>query len=433
MLELGSLFAGRYRVMYVADERPGCILYQATEQPAEADTLARTVLIAECPQHTVLALEDTETLARATAELTGPGMLPLLAHFAEGQIYYMIVASEGSQDIGRASHIGQALGTDDDLLTYIDGLLQALERLHTATEPLLVGELQSTDTWVLPDGALVLAPFALIRPLSTSETPYRAPELEDLDTLPSQVSDIYALGAVCYHMLTGWAPPVTARRLAGTPLPPPHTLRADVAPLLEQVVLRMLAMYPGDRYQSVAEVRRLLQIARALGGAVPATTAAASPFATVALPPSGEPAAPATTEVAAVDAPTRYPLCNCGADQCLRQQCRYGRHAACRRYPACPHRYDLPGLVHRLSADALAGHLRVGAVSLCRAGAVAAGQRAANTIPRRTGRGRHRCTANAGTNGDPGTLAHPHRKTNPRRTRSGSARSGQQCHRARKR
>ncbi|NJK80450.1 MAG: hypothetical protein HC914_11290, partial [Chloroflexaceae bacterium] len=302
MLELGSLFAGRYRVMYVADERPGCILYQATEQPAEADTLARTVLIAECPQHTVLALEDTETLARATAELTGPGMLPLLAHFAEGQIYYMIVASEGSQDIGRASHIGQALGTDDDLLTYIDGLLQALERLHTAAEPLLVGELQSTDTWVLPDGALVLAPFALIRPLSTSETPYRAPELEDLDTLPSQVSDIYALGAVCYHMLTGWAPPVTARRLAGTPLPPPHTLRADVAPLLEQVVLRMLAMYPGDRYQSVAEVRRLLQIARALGGAVPATTAAASPFATVALPPSGEPAAPATTEVAAVDA-----------------------------------------------------------------------------------------------------------------------------------
>jgi serine/threonine-protein kinase len=79
-----------------------------------------------------------------------------------------------------------------------------------------------------------------------------------------QRSDIYALGAVAYYLLTGHAPFRGENALsvmiahARDAAPPPSALRGDVPPDLERVALRCLAKDPADRYPDAASLEQAL-------------------------------------------------------------------------------------------------------------------------------------------------------------------------------
>jgi serine/threonine-protein kinase len=98
---------------------------------------------------------------------------------------------------------------------------------------------------------------ALTADLTVSGTPlYMAPEQATGDRSLDARADIYALGAVMYHALTG-QPPFQAESAFAVmmahsrdPVTPPSAVRPDVPADLEQVVLRCLAKKPEDRYAS---------------------------------------------------------------------------------------------------------------------------------------------------------------------------------------
>jgi eukaryotic-like serine/threonine-protein kinase len=82
-------------------------------------------------------------------------------------------------------------------------------------------------------------------------------------------ADIYSLGASLYHLLTGRPPfeggstlEVVMKHLRLPPAPP-SDLVAGVSPACAEVVLRMLAKKPGERFNSYDELRRAL--AQAIG------------------------------------------------------------------------------------------------------------------------------------------------------------------------
>ncbi len=125
-------------------------------------------------------------------------------------------------------------------------------------------------------------------------------------------SDLYSLGIVLYELLTGKTPfdgetPVEiAMKHLSTAPKPPSTLRPDVPPELDMVVMRALAKNPDDRYQSADEMEGDLdRVAR--GARVSATTvdtatqvlrrpaaaaAAAATAATMIAPPPSAAAVP---------------------------------------------------------------------------------------------------------------------------------------------
>jgi eukaryotic-like serine/threonine-protein kinase len=123
-----------------------------------------------------------------------------------------------------------------------------------------------------------------------------------------QRSDLYSIGVVLYEMLTGEVPftgdtpvEIAMKHLSDTPRPP-STLRPEIPPDLDMIVLRALAKNPDDRFQTADEMDA--ELARvADGGSVTTITADA---ATAVLSGTSL-AAAAPTAITPPRTPTRRP------------------------------------------------------------------------------------------------------------------------------
>src|SRR5207302_2792590 len=93
-----------------------------------------------------------------------------------------------------------------------------------------------------------------------------------------QRSDLYSIGIVLYELLTGEVPftgetpvEIAMRHLSDTPRPP-STIRPEIPPDLDMIVLRALAKNPEDRFQTAEEMDAELE--RVEGGAAVTTETA---------------------------------------------------------------------------------------------------------------------------------------------------------------
>ncbi|GHO45305.1 hypothetical protein [Ktedonospora formicarum] len=138
--------------------------------------------------------------------------------------------------------------------------------------------------WDVEDEDCALADFQRLFPLArgSRQNAFLAPEM--LYGLYDQRTDVYALGALLYLLLTRIAPVSSMRRLQvahhlfvddpnevsliqkqepecyeGLELIPPRFWCADISEGLERIVLKALALDPGERYDSVFDLVEALE------------------------------------------------------------------------------------------------------------------------------------------------------------------------------
>lgn len=94
---------------------------------------------------------------------------------------------------------------------------------------------------------------------------YAAPEMAGNPLAADPPADIYSLGAVYYHMVTG-QPPFQAESVEAmlikhqySPVVPPRQLRPELDAFSSDLIVRLLSKSPRERPQSVAEIVALLE------------------------------------------------------------------------------------------------------------------------------------------------------------------------------
>lgn len=148
----------------------------------------------------------------------------------------------------------------------LEPVMAALEGIHE--KGLIHRDISPSNLMLLRGGEVKLLDFGTVcdaspageRSLSVVLKPGYAPE-EQYTTRGAQGpwSDVYAMSATLYRMITGQTPENVLNRMPSDPLPAPGALGADIAPAQERALLHGMAVHAADRIRSMAELRAALR------------------------------------------------------------------------------------------------------------------------------------------------------------------------------
>jgi len=230
---------------------------------------------------------------KTTARLQHPHILPLLdSGEADGLLFYVMPYVRGETlrtrlERERQLPIDAALRIAREVADAL-GAAHAIGIIHRDIKP---------ENILLQGGHALVADFGIALAvqhaggarmtqtgLSLGTPQYMSPEQAMGERGIEARSDIYALGAVTYEMLTGDPPftgssvqAIVAKVLSERPTPI-RTLRDTVPPGVEQAVLTALAKLPADRFATAAEFAAALSTER-YSTAGTAAIAVGEPFA----------------------------------------------------------------------------------------------------------------------------------------------------------
>lgn len=203
--------------------------------------------------------------AQLLMRLRCPGVLPCRAFLHDlGTSYAITEYVAGSMSLQRKM-LQEGRFDADSTYQVLGGALDALEALHE--RGILHRDLKPSNILLGPDGAVYLIDFGLAREwiadLTMVHTVQFTPGYAPLEQLTEQgrrgpATDLYALSATAYHMVTGMAPPASSARAGGEPLPPVRSVRPDLDARLAEAIEAGLRLPIHERPQTVAEYRRLL-------------------------------------------------------------------------------------------------------------------------------------------------------------------------------
>src|SRR5881392_1289743 len=275
MLTEGTILQGRYRIVRQLGQGGMGAVHEAIDERLD----------------TVVALKETffvdeklrkqfEREARLLARLHHQALPRVSDHFNEGDGQFLVMQYIAGQDLFEMLNARNAPFPQEEVARWGDQLCDALDYLHTQDPQIIHRDIKPQNLKLTSRGQVVLLDFGLAKGsagqlsvVTTSAsifgyTPNYAPleQVQGLGTDPR--SDIYALSATLYHLLTNTKPPDALTRAAAmvNGQPDPLSLANKVAPQVSVAVAnvlgRAMSQKRNDRFASAVLLREALRVAR---------------------------------------------------------------------------------------------------------------------------------------------------------------------------
>ena len=208
------------------------------------------------------------------ASLQHPHILSVLEYEERDGFVYLVMPYTSARNLESVLNSQRMLSLPK-IADYLDQLAGALDYAHE--HDVLHLDIKPSNILVTLDDKLLFTDFALtktmterqaarIRQFKVGMLDYMAPE-QVMGTEPGEKADLYSLGAVLYHMVTGSAPfhgeslvEVAKKHLQEHP-PSPSSKREDLPLAAEQVILRALSKRPGQRYAHAQDLATTFRLA----------------------------------------------------------------------------------------------------------------------------------------------------------------------------
>lgn len=265
MIQIGKIFAGRYRIVKQIGRGGMADVYLAKDLILDGEEVAVKVLRTNY-QTDPIAVARFQREARAMADLDHPHIVRITDIGEEEGQQYLAMEYVAGLDLKRYIKEHHPL-SNEEAVRIMGQILLAMRLAHT--RGIVHRDLKPQNILLTPDGTAKVTDFGIaVAFAETSLTQtnsmlgsvhYLSPEQARGSKATFQ-SDIYAMGIIFYEMLTGHIPydgdsAVTiALQHFQKPLPSVIAENPSVPQALENVVIKATAKKLTDRYQSVSEM-----------------------------------------------------------------------------------------------------------------------------------------------------------------------------------
>ena len=265
MIQIGKIFAGRYRIIKQIGRGGMADVYLAKDLILDGEEVAVKVLRTNY-QTDPIAVARFQREARAMADLDHPHIVRITDIGEEDGQQYLAMEYVAGLDLKRYIKEHYPL-SNEEAVRIMGQILLAMRLAHT--RGIVHRDLKPQNILLTPDGTAKVTDFGIaVAFAETSLTQtnsmlgsvhYLSPE-QARGSKATVQSDIYAMGIIFYEMLTGHIPydgdsAVTiALQHFQKPLPSVIAENPSVPQALENVVIKATAKKLTDRYKSVAEM-----------------------------------------------------------------------------------------------------------------------------------------------------------------------------------
>jgi serine/threonine protein kinase len=269
-LKPGKILQNRYRVIRRLGKGGMGAVYEAIDLRLDATVAVKETFAADNRLR-----RQFEQEARLLARLNHPALPRVSDYFIETEQAFLVMQFIAGPDLAEIIATQPGPFPCQQVIAWADQLLDALVYLHSRARQIVHRDIKPHNLKLTSTGQIALLDFGLAKADaelsgvdSTSIFGYTRrysplEQIQDQGTTPQ--SDIYALGATLYHLLTGTKPLDALTRVAALaeskpdPLRPANQINRAVGSEVAAILLRAMAINREDRYKNASDFRDALR------------------------------------------------------------------------------------------------------------------------------------------------------------------------------
>ena len=279
-LAADTVLQNRYRILSLLNQGGMGRVYQAEDMRFRSRVAVKEAYLTKEELRRAFARE-----AGLLHRLRHRALPHVMDHFTEGEAQYLVMQFFPGKDleellVEKIRETGAAFAVNQ-VLRWADQLLDALEYLHGHQPPIVHRDIKPENLKLTEQGDVILLDFGLAKGTAAeiSQTCERMDEslpgftrhyapLEQIRGAGTDPrSDLYALAATVYRLITGRFPPDALTRAAAAlerrpdPLRLANELNVQAPEAVVAALTRALAQLPDERPATATEMRRALRAA----------------------------------------------------------------------------------------------------------------------------------------------------------------------------